>query len=145
METEKKLDIHLADGSRFACSDFNSSASKVIVLVHGNMTDRNSWTELIRPLLSNHPEFRVFTIDQRGFGDSAYDTRVDSIEDFARDLAGVLTQMNFENVTVVGWSLGGAVVMQLAADFPLLVKNLVLVAGCHVEGFPLTVVDEATK
>lgn len=145
MESELKSTIRLANGETFACSEFNPSGEQTLVLVHGNLTDRTCWNILIKELLEKYPTYRIFTYDQRGYGESSYASRVERIEDFTNDLAGILESAHLPHVTVIGWSLGGIVAMQLAADYPKLVERLVIIAGCHAQGYPLLIPDEETK
>lgn len=93
-----------------------------LVFLHGIMSDRTVFADLL-------PQFadrRVINIDLRGYGRSpggdSYLTR-----DFAKDVALLLAAVNTVPVDLLGWSMGGAVGMLLAAARPDLLRSLILV------------------
>jgi pimeloyl-ACP methyl ester carboxylesterase len=94
-----------------------------------------------KPLLAHIDlnQTRVLALDLRGFGHSSYNTRVESISDFADDIAYFCEVLGLTALrpTIIGWSLGGCVVMALASKYPNLTNRFVLVASASVKGFPL--------
>lgn len=105
----------------------------VIVLIHGNMTSSKHWDLLMEAL---HERYTIYAIDLRGFGGSTYNERITSIRDFSEDVKAVIDHLQLKHFTVVGWSTGGNVAMQLCADYPNLAKKLVLFASGSTRGFP---------
>lgn len=103
-----------------------------IVLVHGNVSS----SLFFQPLMLALPRPTI-AIDLRGFGDS--DTLpVDAsrgLRDFSDDVASVLDALGLERVHVVGWSMGGGVVLQLLLDRPDLVRSVTLQAPVPPHGF----------
>jgi pimeloyl-ACP methyl ester carboxylesterase len=80
---------------------------------------------------SQVPEFdksyQVITFDLRGHGRSDKPAGPYSIPLLAADTAALLKALGLQSAHVVGISLGGGVVIQLALDAPDLVKTLVIV------------------
>ncbi|MCA0986961.1 intracellular short-chain-length polyhydroxyalkanoate depolymerase [Guptibacillus algicola] len=106
---------------------------KTILLVHGNMTSSKHW-DLFFETFSN--EYTLIAIDMRGFGESSYKERINSIQDFAEDLKYFVDEMKLEDFTLIGWSTGGAVCMQFEAQYPGYCNKLVLIASASTRGYP---------
>jgi pimeloyl-ACP methyl ester carboxylesterase len=80
----------------------------------------------MRPALQ-HAGDRVVAIDLLGFGGSEKPGSGYSIEDQAELVAQALSRLGVRRATVVGHSLGGAVVVALAEQAPDLVERLVII------------------
>lgn len=103
-----------------------------VVLIHGNVSSSLFFQPLMLAL--PHP---TIAIDLRGFGDSET-LPVDAtrgMRDFSDDVASVLDALGISGAHVVGWSMGGGVVMQLLLDRPDLVRSLTLQAPVPPQGF----------
>lgn len=115
-------------------------AGTTIVFVHGNVSSSLFW----QPLMLSLPEgTRALAVDLRGFGDSET-LPVDAtrgVRDFSDDVAAVLDELGTGAVHLVGWSMGGGVVMQLLLDRPDLVRSLTLVSTVSPYGFGGTAAD----
>ena len=112
----------------------------VVVLIHGNVSS----SLFYQPLMLGLPEgIRALAIDLRGFGDSET-LPVDGtrgLRDFADDVASVLDALGTGAVHLVGWSMGGGVVLQLLLDRPDLVASLTLESPVSPYGFGGTTAD----
>ena len=97
-----------------------------LVLVHEGICDSRMWDEQWERYTR---EFRVLRCDLRGFGRTPLEPCVFSN---AQDLVDVLEESGFERAALLGVSLGGRVVLEVAVARPDLVAALVLVAP----GFP---------
>src|SRR5881296_2218208 len=76
-----------------------------VVLIHGYPLSGSSWEKQLPVLLeSGH---RVITYDRRGFGKSSQPTAGYNYDTFAADLREVITQLKLQDVTLVGFSMGG--------------------------------------
>jgi 3-oxoadipate enol-lactonase len=93
-----------------------------VVLVHEGICDSRMWNPQWETYARDH---RVLRLDLRGFGRSPLEAGRFSN---ARDLIRVLEKDGFERATLVGGSLGGRVVLEVAAARPELVAALVLIA-----------------
>jgi pimeloyl-ACP methyl ester carboxylesterase len=95
------------------------------------------------PLFERLPHsIRVIAPDMRGFGDSTYHHRFDSLYDLAEDLLDFVDQLHIKKATLVGWSTGGGVALRMAAVRPQLVEKIVLIESMSHKGYPLFKKDE---
>jgi pimeloyl-ACP methyl ester carboxylesterase len=107
-----------------------------VLFVHGNVSSSLFW----QPTMLALPErYRPLAIDLRGFGDTDPEP-VDAtrgLRDYADDLAAVIDALSLPLVHLVGWSMGGGVVLQYLADRPGThrVASLTLVAPVSPFGF----------
>lgn len=90
------------------------------------------------PALSER--FRVILIDNRGAGQSDKPDEPYTVEIFAADTVGLLDALQVEQAHVLGASLGGMIVLQLALDHPQRVDHLLLCSTAF--GGPNTVLPE---
>ncbi|KAF5349457.1 hypothetical protein D9757_012428 [Collybiopsis confluens] len=85
-----------------------------IVFIGGVSSRRWDWQRLAEPLALIRP---VLIFDHRGIGDSTYspETKGDeiTIELMARDLLALLQSLNLQELSLCGFSMGGAVTQQL--------------------------------
>src|SRR5215510_2739507 len=97
----------------------------VVLLVHGYGGDRNSWLFLQEPLAA---KYRVYALDLPGHGTSAKDVGDGSLGVLADAVTGVLDALGAGRAHLVGHSMGGAVVLAVAARDPGRVASLTLIA-----------------
>ncbi len=118
--------------------DAATPPERTIVLVHGNVSSALFWQETMQALPA---DVRVIAIDLRGFGDSET-APVDAsrgVRDYSDDIAATLEAMGIASAHMVGWSMGGGIVMQYALDHP--VQSLTLQAPVSPYGFGGTLRD----
>src|SRR5690554_3345899 len=90
----------------------SAAAEKTVVFIHGNVSSSLFWQPT---MLALPAEVRALAIDLRGFGDSEtlpVDARR-GLSDFSDDVVAVLDDLGLAAANLVGWSMGGGVVMQL--------------------------------
>ena len=95
-----------------------------IVLLHGWP---DSWFSFSRVMPLLPPRFRVFALDQRGFGDSERPDDGYGIPDLAADVGAFLDAVAVERATVVGHSYGSFVARRVAIAHPERVARLALI------------------
>lgn len=95
----------------------------VLLLVHGGTASRRSW-DLVTPALRT--SYRVVAVDMRGHGQSPAPESGYSAAQLSADVNRVIDELELEQVTVVGHSLGGMAAIFLAAHRPDVVKKLIL-------------------
>ena len=126
-------DRYTANVLERAASD-PDAASTTVVFVHGNVSSSAFYQPTMLALPAS---VRALAIDLRGFGDS--ETKpVDAtrgLRDFADDVRAVLDALEIDAVHLVGWSMGGGVVMQVALDAPERVLSLTLESPVSPYGF----------
>lgn len=112
-------------GGRKICYAGAGSSGDVVLLVHGYGGDRNSWLFLQEPLAAR---YRVYALDLPGHGTSSKDVGDGSVDLLADAVFGVLDAVGASRAHLVGHSLGGAVVLAVAARVPGRVASLTLFA-----------------
>ena len=107
---------------------------KTLLLIHGNMTSSKHW-DLLADKLKGH--FHIIAIDMRGFGGSTYHHPIDSLNDFAQDLEEAMNLLGYDSYFVAGWSTGGGVALELAANAPENVQKVILLESVGIKGYPI--------
>lgn len=100
--------IETDDNVKLYVKDYGKG--KPVILIHGWPLSNEMWEYQIDFLVQNN--YRVIAYDRRGFGKSSqpwdgydYDTLTD-------DLKEIIDQLQLENVTLVGFSMGGGEVVR---------------------------------
>ncbi|MFF0425490.1 alpha/beta fold hydrolase [Streptomyces sp. NPDC004520] len=105
-----------------------------VVFVHGNVSSSAFWHSTLTTL----PEhYRPLAVDLRGFGgtDPLPVDATRGLRDYADDLAELLTALGIDRAHLVGWSMGGGVLLQYLRDHPAAVRSLTLVNPVSPYGF----------
>lgn len=105
-----------------------------VIFVHGNLSAARFWEETMVALPSR---FRAIALDMRGYGrsETAPVDATRGMRDFSDDLFALVEALKLDRPHLVGWSLGGCVVMQYAIDQPERVASLTLSAPGSPYGF----------
>ena len=104
-----------------------------LLFVHGLLVSHLEWAEVIERLA---PSFRCIAPDLIGFGqsDKPSEKRFPyTREAFAETLRDLLAKLEIAETHVAGHSLGGAIAIQLAADYPQLIDRLAVVDSAVYE------------
>ena len=80
-------------------------SGKPVVLIHGWPLSGRSWENQVPALIE--AGYRVITYDRRGFGDSSQPWDGYDYDTFAADLNTLLTELDLNEVNLVGFSMGG--------------------------------------
>jgi non-heme chloroperoxidase len=91
-----KTKVHVED---------TGGAGRPVVLIHGWPLSGQSWQDQVPALTA--AGFRVIAYDRRGFGRSDKPRGGYDYDTLADDLAGVLTELNLRDSSIVGFSMGG--------------------------------------
>ena len=96
-----------------------------MVLLHGHGNEAHLWDDFV-PAVAEH--YRVLAVDQRGHGDSDWDAEGRyHPEDMADDLERILAHFEIDRFVLIGFSMGGRVLMVFAGRHPERLAGLVLV------------------
>ena len=125
-------EVKLANGETIAYRE-REGGTKKLLLIHGNMTSSKHW-DLVLDNMSE--EYKLYALDLRGFGKSSYNKLITSIKDFSDDVKLFVDEIGLEDFAMIGWSTGGAVAMQFAADYPGYCNKLLLLASESTRGYP---------
>lgn len=116
-----------------------------LVLVHGNCSSSHFFQDFMLALAAGG-RYTVYAPDMRGYGDSEM-LPVDAtrgVRDYSDDLASLARQLALPAFHLLGWSLGGNIVMQYTIDYPESVRSLTLQATGSPFGFGGTKDAEGT-
>lgn len=131
--------VNLSNGERMAYREMGKGEN-TLLLIHGNMSSGLHFL----PIIERLPEdFKAYVPDLRGFGESSYHNRFDSLKDLSEDVFEFVSALGLKGFTMVGWSTGGGICMQFEADHPGFADKLVLIESVSYRGYPLYMKDAA--
>lgn len=115
---------------------------KILLLVHGNYSSSIH----LDIIIENMPkEYKVYAPDMRGFGDTTYNNPISSLKELAGDIKLFADELGIKGFNIFGWSLGGGVVLQFAADYPEYVNKVIISGSVGAKGYPLYKTDANYK
>jgi pimeloyl-ACP methyl ester carboxylesterase len=97
-----------------------------LVLIMGYRLNSNAWPATFIAQLAQR--FTVITLDNRGTGQSDKPVAGYAIDNMARDVRGLLDELKFPQVHMLGYSMGGAIAQEFVRQFPERIKGLILCA-----------------
>jgi len=116
------LSISVA-GTSFAYRDIGCREGVPLILLnHWGAVLDNFDPRIVDGLASKH---RVIAVDYRGIGGSG-GTAPLTVDEMARDVIALIAALGFEQVDLLGFSLGGFVAQQITLKVPGLVRKLIL-------------------
>lgn len=108
--------------------DVRGAGDPALVLVHGWTNAREIWGEHPATLARTH---RVVTVDLAGHGESGTDRAEWTIPAFGDDVTAVADALELERMVLVGFSMGGGVVLEAAERLGERVMGIVFVDAFH--------------
>ncbi|KQQ00071.1 MULTISPECIES: alpha/beta fold hydrolase [unclassified Rathayibacter] len=102
----KDTDLHVDD---------TGGSGRPIVLIHGWPLSGESWSEQVPALTA--AGYRVVTYDRRGFGRSDKPLTGYTYDTLTEDLHTLLTELDLQDVTLVGFSMGGGEVARYFSKY----------------------------
>ncbi|MGK2856901.1 MAG: alpha/beta fold hydrolase [Thermoanaerobaculia bacterium] len=143
--------ITTRDGTEIYYKDWGTG--KPVVFSHGWPLTADSWESQMLFLASN--SYRCIAHDRRGHGRSSQPWNGNDMDTFADDLAELIESLDLNDVTLVGFSMGGGEVARyvgrhgtkrlarialIAAVPPLMLKT-----AANMSGVPIDVFDEIRR
>ena len=108
--------IKMDDGAKIFAQVEGTDDGKPIVLVHGWGLDHKMWKFQLSYLREHG--YMAVAVDLRGFGQSIDPKERYTYERWANDLHAVMQELNLDDATLAGHSMGGAIAMYYAATHP---------------------------
>jgi pimeloyl-ACP methyl ester carboxylesterase len=117
--------VAAADGFDYTYRDVGSGMVAVALLQHfrGNL---DNWDPALIDALASHR--RVVAFDNIGVG-GTNGTTPNTVEEMAADAIAFLDAMEFDQVDILGFSIGSFVAQEIALTRPALVRNLILASS----------------
>ena len=106
-------------------------SGRPILLHHGYTASRVNWMPVAERLQTR---FQVVLMECRGTGESEHTPAGYTLEQYARDVIGMLDHLGIERVTFAGHSMGGGIGYLLGLDFPQRLERLILMAPIPADG-----------
>ena len=100
-----------------------------LVLIHGSFMTINTAFGAFIPELSKNR--KVIALELQGHGRTADIDRPFSFESMADDITELLKYLKIESADVLGYSLGGAIALQVAIRHPEAVKKLIIISSAY--------------
>lgn len=120
--------VTTTDGVKIAVYDYNPCGCETVFLVHGWPLSHKIYEYQIEPLVGRG--YRVVLIDLRGFGESDATADGYCYDQMAKDIYEVICTLKLSCFTLVGFSMGGAIVLRYMRLFKGTgVKRLILLAA----------------
>jgi pimeloyl-ACP methyl ester carboxylesterase len=117
-----EAEIHFAEVEGEMIRYLEVGQGEPLVLVHTIRTQLDYFKKLI-PELSKH--YRVYALDLPGHGYSDINDQPHDKPLFVKTVSGLIKQLNLKNPTLVGESIGGAIVLSVAADEAINPKRVI--------------------
>ncbi|KAF2327368.1 alpha/beta fold hydrolase [Flavobacterium daemonense] len=100
--------IEVAKNVKLYVKDYGKG--KPVILIHGWPLSNEMWEYQTEFLVQNN--YRVIAYDRRGFGKSSQPWEGYDYDTLTDDLSEIIEQLQLENVTLVGFSMGGGEVVR---------------------------------
>ena len=104
--------LELSDGVPLYYEDHG--AGRPVVLIHGWTMNTTFFAPTVPALSEDH---RVVTVDMRGHGNSGKTEDGHTLGQYARDLRVLMQHLELDDVSLVGWSMGAAVIFAYIRQF----------------------------
>jgi len=115
------MNVKSADGVSIAYRVVGNG-QPALVFVHGWSCDQGYWDAQVPHFAQQH---QVVTIDLAGHGESGLDRDIWTMAAFGEDVAAVVTELDLDQVVLIGHSMGGSVIIEAARQMPERVVGLV--------------------
>lgn len=117
--TKKEVKLN---GTRYAYSDRGNGPS--LIFMHGLFADRSIFEAQVSEL---EKDYRCIVFDLPGHGVSDYSTDGWTLNELAEDLILFIKELKLSPTTLIGQSQGGMIAILMAALYPQLISNIILI------------------
>jgi pimeloyl-ACP methyl ester carboxylesterase len=113
-----------ATGARIVYIEWGKPGDRVVFLIHATGFHARCWDQTVKAL---GPGYRVIAVDTRGHGRSEKTGPINDWAVPAQDIAELIEHLNLKDAIGAGHSMGGHLLVQVAATHPRAFKRLVLI------------------
>jgi pimeloyl-ACP methyl ester carboxylesterase len=115
--------VDMPDGAQiyYAVYGKDGAADPTVILLHGGLGNADHFAHQV-PALAD--QYRVIAIDSRGQGRSTLAKGKLSYHTMASDVIAVMDSLGLKRASIVGWSDGGAIALDLGISYPDRVERL---------------------
>ena len=111
-------------GQRIHYLDWGASGKQPLIMLHGIARTAHTFDH-VAPHFSKN--YHVIAVDMRGHGDSGWDAQgAYVVEDYVKDIAALIAQLQLRNIVLWGNSTGGRVAQMIAGLHPDLVSAVIV-------------------
>jgi pimeloyl-ACP methyl ester carboxylesterase len=96
---------------------------KPLVFIHGWGGSADAWDMQVLDLASS---FRCITVDLRGHGESDKPWADYNYDLFVHDIDALISGLGLQDVTLIGWSMGGHIALKYANEHPQALSRVVI-------------------
>jgi len=142
--TSVKHDVAISsDSERIAYSTYGAGDTS-LVFIHGWSCDSRYWQEQLSTFSKN---YQVITIDLAGHGNSSLGRLDYTMISFAKDVKAVIEKDNINQAILIGHSMGGGVMAEVARLMPKKVVAIIGIDTLHnvAEELPQKILDEVAE
>jgi pimeloyl-ACP methyl ester carboxylesterase len=100
---------------------WNAQGGDPVILVHGGIGSTMVWANQVPELMKNH---KVIAADSRGHGRSTRSSQPFSYDLMTSDLVALMDYLKIQKASVVGWSDGAIIGINLAIRYPKRLNKL---------------------
>lgn len=122
--TEKSDNFAISSDGNEIYFDVIGKGEPTLVFVHGWSNNRGVWKDQISYFSK---KYKTVNIDLAGFGESGNNRVSWNIESFGEDVSAVINKLELDNIVLIGFSMGGAVILETAKLVPDKLTGLVFV------------------
>jgi pimeloyl-ACP methyl ester carboxylesterase len=103
------------NGVKIWYATFGPAAGDSVILLHGGLANSNYWGNQVRAL---QRQYRVMVMDSRGHGRSTRNAEPYGYDLMASDVIGLMDFLHIKKATIVGWSDGAIIGLDIALHHP---------------------------
>ena len=119
------------NGTDFTYRSFGKEDGIPVVFLQHFTGNMDNWDpELTNAIADKHP---VIIFNNKGVG-SSKGTTPDNVDAMAQDAVDFIRALGYDKINLLGFSLGGFIAQQIAADYPELVNKLILAGTGPIGG-----------
>lgn len=141
---QKQAEIKKAKVGDIELAYYTRGSGEPLVMIMGFRGTMSVWDPALLERLEKY--YTLVLFDNRGAGLST-DTEKDhtTVEQMAEDTANLIKSLGYSKANVLGWSMGSRVAFELAAQYPEMVKTLILCAPNPGGGHEVIKTNESFK